>query len=106
MQEMKVFRLNEFDYVAAKSLEEAKQWYMDYYGLIEEEVLDPMYYPYEVNPENVMMWYEVDEIPQEDQDVTRKMKIMDGIWFALVTIADVLKWENKDEPYIVCSTEY
>jgi hypothetical protein len=105
MSKMKVFRLNEIDYVAAKSFEDAKQWYMDYYEFDEDEAIDPAYYPYEINPKEVMMWYEVDEIPLEEQDVTRKMKMIDGIMFALVTIDDVLNWENKDDPYIICSTE-
>jgi hypothetical protein len=35
---LKVFKMNEYDWVAANSLEEAKQWYMNECGVGKEEV--------------------------------------------------------------------
>ena len=40
MENVKVYRLNEYDGVAAETLEQAKEWYLEMTGFIEEEAFD------------------------------------------------------------------
>ena len=85
MENVKVFRLNECDGVAAKTLEQAKEYYMEATGLNEEDA----FYDYEATefPLTHEIW--------EDESETKKQtlqEVVDEFW--------------KGEPFIAFSADY
>lgn len=85
MDNVKVYQLNEYDGVAAESLEQAKDWYMEVTGLNVEDAFDD---------------YETEEIPLsykvwEDESRTNK-QTLESI------IAE--QWEGK--PFIAFCQEW
>ena len=97
-----VFRLNEVDWVAAETFEEAVQWYMSYLGLVREEAVDSSYFPFVVND---LTKFEVvverfgNEIFEDEYlgcEDDNTMSIPGNV---------LLEKDWKGEPYIFCSTE-
>lgn len=68
--ELKVFRLNDYDWVAVKSFDEAVEWYMKYCNLDYEDAVDPSCEPHECSTEmtvnveldDVMNYLNADEV--------------------------------------------
>jgi hypothetical protein len=104
---MKVFRVNEYDWVAAHSLEEAKSWYLENIDSDEEWAFDEVYLG-EVDIHKVKMWYPVTNIPQEIKEQAPPYEVKDfgGELFAHLTFSQVLEIDKPTEPYIIASTEY
>lgn len=120
MVEFKVYRLNEFDTVAARSLEEAIEWYKkDYVGSDDVDIDDP----YEVEP-NARMWDVPDVLGKEANDLYRRVSTQmdensdDGVWidgkfytiigsdvFYETTYGERLKRLNLTEPTLFSSSE-
>lgn len=85
MAKVKVFQLNEWDGVAAESLEQAKDWYLKTTGLNEEDAFDD----YEANelPLTFEMW--------EDETRSKKQTLQSEI---------EKSWEGK--PFLIFSSEW
>ena len=82
LKDVKAFRLNEDDAIAAYSMEEAKAWYMELTGLNDEEAF------YDFEPEELNL----DEMIWEDESMKNKLSIQQAI---------ERYWDN--EPFIVVS---
>jgi len=80
---VRVYRLNEYDAVAAKSEEQAKEFYLKLTGLDEEEAFEDV----SIVPMDYMVW----------TDDTRTSKI---------SIKDLIENEWEGEPFIAFSTEW
>ncbi|MCA1029327.1 hypothetical protein LCM23_25270 [Cytobacillus kochii] len=100
---MKVFRMNDYDWVCAESEEQAKEFYKNECGLDYEEINE--YFVGEVSLQDEMM-IEVGDLPIEEQKQTQKFKEYAGTLFAYKTFEWVIKNENITEPCIISSTEY
>jgi hypothetical protein len=100
---MKVFRVNSCDWVCAENTEQAKEFYLKETGLNEDEAFEDFH---EVNIEKDWMYYEVDKLPTEYQDLTLTMRYFGGVLYAKVPFKTVIECENITEPMIIASTEY
>ena len=81
---VKVFRLNECDAVAAETVEQAKEWYLEKTGLSEEDAF------YGEEPVEVPLSYEI----WEDENRLKKQ-----------ALKDVITESWKGEPFIAFTTE-
>lgn len=103
---MRVFRFNEFDWVAAKTEQEARDWYMKQTGLNEEDAFDPTYYG-ESDIDKGWMWYSFDDLPEEEKDnCAVDIRTFGQELFVKKSFRYVLNQENHTEPFIIASTEY
>lgn len=107
---MKAFRLNEYDTVAAKSLDEAKDFYLKETGLPEEEAFDDDYEKEcDLDNENVGMFVSdmsAEEIKNASMYSSFKKETFRGHEVIFLSFRDEIKLHGKTEPYIICSTEY
>lgn len=102
----KIFNLNDCDWVAANSLEEAIGWYLKETGLPADEALDG---PHEVeNPSKMMV---VMERIESNKKVNKYAELQEKYLKEDEDIYEVpanellaIDWEGK--PFIFCSTEY
>ena len=90
---MKVFQMNEFDWVAAMSMAEAIDWYERTTGLDWTEDID------DINPVEC------------DLDKERKVFLHENIHEpTMTTFRKILKMDEEErpitEPYVILSTEY
>lgn len=85
LKDMKAFQVNEYDTVAAYSLEEAKTFYLKHTGMDEKEA----FYDFEAEERSL------DEMIWEDE--TRQSK---------QSIKQVIQEYWDGSPFIVCSTVY
>lgn len=102
----KIFRLNECDWVAANTLEEAIEWYLKETGLPEDEALDE---PYEVeNPSKMMVTMEkIDVYGTENKYAALEEKYLKkGELTYKVPGNELLDVDWEGKPFIFCSTEY
>lgn len=76
--QMKIFRINQNDFVAAPSKESAIEWYEETGGMIDNLI--------EINPEIHAMWY--------PSGMNRSNQIK-------MTFKEVLEIENKNYPYLI-----
>ena len=90
---MKVFKMNDCDWVAAASIAEAVQWYEDTTGF--DWVEDP------------------DDINPVEWDLNMEMEILDPdtMEVAHSTMGELIDyykdmWPNNKDPYVILSTEY
>jgi hypothetical protein len=103
---MKVFRLNDFDWVAAETLENAVDWYVKETGIDKEDALDPAYEPHEVSLKTTVWSSPEDYLTEEEQGYAREYKKVGNELLAQIPFSRILEKENKSEPFIVASTEY
>lgn len=100
---MKVFRLNDCDWVAAKSLKEAKEWYMNETGVSEDECDKDL----ECSLEQTMsiMW---GQLPEEEKHNVQEIYSVGGEEFVIRSFSWVLEKLNASatEPFLMASTEY
>lgn len=96
---MKVFQVNDCDWVAAKSFEEAKEWYMKEYGFAEDEIRGNE----ECSLEEAM-WVLLEDVPEEERYNIKEIKND----MAKVTFKWVMEniFKNYYEPYLIATTEY
>lgn len=100
---MRVFKMNDCDWVCAKSEEQAKEFYKTEVGFDEEEINSD--FIGEVSLQNEML-VEVADLPIEEQKQPQKLKEYGGSLFAYKTFEWVIAHENITKPCIVSSTEY
>lgn len=99
---MKVYKMNECDHVAAHSEKEAKEYYFTFDGTMDEINGN---FEGEVSLDDEM-YVDFDDLPEEEKGFVQKMKLIGGQLWVLKPFRWVLENDKKDEPYIICSTEY
>lgn len=107
---MKVFKVNEFDWVCAENEEKAKEFYLELTELDEEEAFDDFH---ECNLEKESMWYgfDGDGLREFLKDKKDKEFIIcadpscDYDCVVKLAFKDILDIEHVKEPYIIASTE-
>ncbi|QCS52366.1 hypothetical protein [Priestia flexa] len=100
---MKVFKMNDYDWVCAKSEKQAKEFYKSEVGFNDEEINEE--FVGEVSLQDEML-VEVDELPHEEKMQVQRMKKYAGTLFAYKTFEWVINHENISKPCIISSTEY
>lgn len=100
---MKVFKMNDYDWVAAKNEEEAKNFYEEF---IDREEIEE-YFVGEVSLKD-KMHISIDELPDEEQRVATIEPVIHrgGETCVLRSFEWVIKWDNITNPCIIASTEY
>lgn len=97
--EIKVYRLNEYDWVAATSLGEALEWYQRTTGISDEELIDSNYLPEEVSEEALeRLTFRDDEGEFVEPGGATK--------FARVLEAEKAKRKDNTQPFLFASTEF
>lgn len=102
---MKVFRLNDCDWVAAETLDQAVEWYMKETGLDREGALDPAHEPHECNL-NETIWGTIDYLNDEEKQQARYYKEWDGELYARIPFSRIIEKDYKGEPFIIASVDY
>ncbi|MDA1861180.1 hypothetical protein PDK22_26190 [Bacillus cereus group sp. BY122LC] len=100
---MKVFKMNDFDWVCAETEDQAKTYYKKECGFDDEDINEG--FVGEVSLRNTMH-IDVDDLPYEEQTNCQTMINIGGTLFALKTFEWVIKTESITSPCIIASTEY
>jgi hypothetical protein len=101
---MRVFKVNDYDWVAANSEKEAKEWYMNEFKLSEEDAFDDFH---EVDIDKEWMWFCWDDLPEEEKEWTvTDGKMIGGEFFVKRNFRWVIEHRKIDSPCIIASTEY
>jgi len=99
---MRVFKMNDYDWVAAKNEEEAKTFYEQFIDRdeIEEDFVGEV-------PLTETMWIPFDDLPLEEQKMTQlDMRNFYGELHVRKTFKWVIENEKTTTPYIISSTEW
>ncbi|WP_346234522.1 hypothetical protein MKY04_12715 [Lysinibacillus telephonicus] len=104
----KIFKLNDYDWVAAETMDEAIEWYKNETGLSEEDAIDS---PYEITEPNKLL-ITIERVNKDEAEYKRYEKLQEKYMeheesSVFKVPADELlavEWEGK--PYLLCSTEY
>lgn len=103
----KIFKLNECDWVASNTIDEAIEWYLNLTGLPEDEALD---LPCEI--ENLSKMVVTMEMhPSYEKEFAKyselqKKYLKEGELTYKVPADELLEIEWEGKTYIFCSTEY
>ncbi|WP_374187471.1 hypothetical protein ACEPPU_24285 [Priestia aryabhattai] len=100
---MKVFKMNDIDWVAAETEEQAKFFYGKEVGFDQGEVEHD--FVGEVSLQDTML-VEVDELPLEEQKMAQTMKRLHGTLFTYKPFSWVIEHEKITKPCVIASTEY
>lgn len=100
---MKVFKMNDWDWVCAESEEQAKAFYKNECGFDENEINEE--FVGEVSFQDEML-IEADDLPFEEQNKPQKLKMFAGTLFVYKTFEWVINHEKITKPCIISSTEY
>ncbi|SEQ22967.1 hypothetical protein SAMN05216232_1968 [Virgibacillus subterraneus] len=102
---MKVFKMNDFDWVCAESEEQAKQWYHQETGVDMKDIDEDFEQWGEVSLAD-KMYIPIDDLPEEEKMSTQlDMKNFYGELCAAKTFDWVIKHENITKPCVISSTE-
>lgn len=98
---MKVFKMNDYDWVCAESEEQAKGFYFEETGVeyIEED------FQGEVGLNNTML-VRLDDLPEEELSEPQVMRQIYGETWVFKSFEWVIAYENITKPCIISSTEY
>ena len=102
--EVKLFKLNKFDWVAATDLETAVKWYMKEYGLSREDAIDPYYAPHEESLSK-RVWVDIKELTPEELKMPQIRRTSRDGREVKVSAWRIINKEYKGTPFVVCSTE-
>jgi len=100
---MKVFKMNDIDWVAAETEEQAKAFYKEECNADDEDIEE--YFVGEVSLQDTM-FVEVDELPPEELKKPQTMKHMYGTLFAYKSFSWVIEHDKITKPCVIASTEY
>lgn len=104
-REIKVFRLNEFDWVAAETKEQAIEWYMKETGLTEDESVDDAFYK-ECDIDKDFLFVDIDCLPVEEQEGTFEILRRYGTLCVKRTFKEMLEMDKRlTFPCVIASTE-
>ncbi|MEE6185500.1 hypothetical protein [Bacillus pretiosus] len=98
---MKVFKMNDFDWVAAKNEEEAKSYYEQF---IDREEIEEDFVG-EVSLQEVT-YVDIDELPESEKDNFQCGRPLGDSIVVRKTFEWVIKNDNITIPCIIASTEY
>lgn len=101
----KLFRLNEFDTVAAPDFESAVKWYMEEHQLNREETLDPAYEPHERSLMSTVLCLETTVIPEEERSLPLERVNIEGDTYVRVTLEKLLEQSDSTEPFVIATFE-
>jgi hypothetical protein len=114
---MKVFRMNEWDWVAAETIEQAKEWYKNECGVYDEEVEDAEEVPL---TDTMFVEYNGEDYEQIKKTVLglspkkhkmhfpgleKTFAVFGGSLMEEKTFKEVLKETKYKPPFIIASTE-
>ena len=99
---MKVFKMNDCDWVAAKSEEEAKRYYADDILDNQEEVEE--FFEGELSLEDTMFWWEED-VPEDEREKFSRDEITGKVVY-YVPFSWVIRQLNITEPCVIATTEW
>lgn len=102
---MKVFRMNDCDWVCAENEEQAKEFYAKETGFEKEEVETDFTSWGEV-PLSDTMYVSLNDLPSEEMFMPQVTKEYCGKTFVRKSFEWVIKHENIKNPCIISSTEY
>lgn len=100
---MKVFKMNDCDWVCAETEKQAKEFYTNEVGYDEAEVNED--FEGEVSLRDTMHIF-ADDLPLEEQQMAQMMFRRGGELHVLKTFEWVIKHNNITSPCIIASTEY
>lgn len=101
---MKVFKMNDIDWVCAESEQRAKEFYKKEVGFDDDEINEE--FVGEVSLNNIM-YIHIDDLPLEEQHITQlNMRNVGGEIFIPMPFSWVIENEKITNPCIICSTEY
>lgn len=126
--EMKVFKVNENDWIAAKTKNDAVAWYYKefgddanvvfvqecdvekdkmWYGFTLGEMLDYFEFRRRLQPASATVSEEKKRIKfPEHQSFEVRVGYGDYDYSVRISFQDAIYLDQKDEPYLICSTEY
>ncbi|WP_106494918.1 hypothetical protein [Lentibacillus sp. Marseille-P4043] len=102
---MKVFRMNDFDWVCAESEEQAKEWYHNETSVDMKDIEEDFEIWGEV-PLSDHMWLNESELPVEELKKSQIMERRFGELWIQKTFGWVIEHEKITKPCIISSTEY
>lgn len=103
MSTMKVFKMNDCDWVCAETEEQAKEYYKKECGFDDEDINEG--FVGEVSLQDKMHIL-ADDLPLEEQQMCQTMINIGGELHVLKTFEWVIKNDNITSPCIIASTEY
>lgn len=95
-----VFRMNENDFVAAPTKEDAIKWYCEHTGLSENDAIDKKHFA-EMDIDTCGMYLPVSEISEDKAFLIEKTAIIEGERNGLLKFRHVLEIQGKTEPYLI-----
>jgi hypothetical protein len=113
---MKVFKMNDCDWVCAKTIQDAIEFYLAYSGFDLDEIN-----PVECNLEKDGIWYGQDiykrnieknllfDLIKNNKNKEYKIKYdKTGDYDCIIylTFDEVIKMENLEQPYLIATTEF
>lgn len=103
--ELKVFQLNDYDWVVAKSFDRAVDWYMLKTGLSNGDAVDPSCEPHECSTDMIVN-IELDDVMNYlNEDEVSTIGFNESLECYQVPAHYLIKKDYKCEPFILCSTE-
>lgn len=100
---MKVFKMNDCDWVCAETEEQAKEYYKKECGFDDKEINE--YFEGEVSLQDTMHIL-ADDLPLEEQQMCQTMIRRGGELHVLKTFDWVIRHGNITSPRVIASTEY
>ncbi|EMY4797085.1 MULTISPECIES: hypothetical protein [Bacillus] len=103
--DMKVFKMNDIDWVCAETEEQAKEYYKEECGIDDEDLNE--YFEGEVSLRETML-INIDDLPDEEQRVAIIEPVVHrgGATCVLRSFEWVIKQDNITKPCVIASTEY
>lgn len=101
----KVWKINDYEWLAGIDLEGSKKWYLEYTGLNEEED-EPFYDVYDVDLDKEGMWIEHEDIPVHMRTQLLEEKHFHHELFGKVSYKQALEILKPNEPCIIATTEW
>jgi len=100
---MKVFKMNDFDWVCAETEEQAKEYYKEECGIGDEDLNEG--FVGEVSLQEVT-YVDIDELPESEKDNFQCGRPLGDSIVVRKTFEWVIKNDNITSPCIIASTEY
>lgn len=105
-EELKVFRLNDHDWVVAKSFDRAVDYYMKKTGFSFEDAVDPSCDPHECSTDMTVNVDMDDVMNYLNEDEVASVGFNTSIECYQVPAHYLIKKDYKGEPFILCSIEH
>lgn len=100
---MKVFKMNDYDWVAAENEKQAKEFYKEECGFDDDDINEEFVGEVSLKEE---MLIEADDLPIEEQKQQQKTMTYGNVLWVYKSFGWVIAHEKIDKPRVICSTEY